>query len=366
MVEIQMGKNRFVNDKVFYSDKLDFGVITIAATTRYGKSCIAKNIYTHLSEFRPIVIFDYRGEHGDSRYPNFLSNTNIKGIPDLYTIQDFAFKMSDFGSIYDWASFGFPDMASNLMSAMAKDLDAHGDDPERMKVFLDALPVSNNDVHSFFGQYPSARKYLTSPIQTVTKKSMCNRFIRIMDRFYNGEQRYVENFGKLLQRHNKLHINLNLTDLDVGIARANVGKILEQIHNYLENVRVKNKSNKWFLKPLFVVEEADKLVPDWKEDKIQPSSLKWLVEYGLKLQKYGASLMFITQDPSLMHGAITSITHKFILGQLPEDCKLDSHYKQKTRKLRWDHDHNYREFVQLRKGDYNYEVFIPDDIPCLG
>lgn len=381
---VNIGKNKFRKDENGLPEQVNFdlgryyGVYTISAMTRWGKSALSKIIYTALAEENlkrkrdgkgittPLVIFDYRGEHGDSRYPYFLSKNEVRGIIDLHTIEDFAFMISDYTHISDWVSFGFEQRGAELMSKIAADVESHNNDPEQVQEMIDWLPLTSNAMSDFWSRYPSAQSYVRMPQHSGKVASMSANFSIIKHYFFDGSQNYIANFGEEMYNHRHLHINLNLTPAEERIAKANVGKILEQIHNYLEVIRCKHGHDRWVLKPFFVFEEADILAPAYVEAPL-PSSLYWIYRFVLKFQKYGPKLMFITQDPALMFPELVSNSHTLLLGKLPQRTQLDATYREKTEKLGRPGGSNRGEFVKIEVGkEWQYEVFTPNDMPCMG
>lgn len=353
-IHIPIGRDVFDNSTVNFMDTGSFGVTHVVAVTRYGKSALIKLLYTKLAQHRPVIIFDYRGEHTQSKYPNWNSTDDIMGIPNLNVIQDFKFVISDFANASDWLAMGFPESASREMSLLAGNVEAHHNDPKRLHKLIADLPTTQHHVDPFNMKYPDVK--LDRRIHEETQKSMLARY-SFMQGFFatprelvNCEVDYIPDWGVYLCEHPHTVINMNLTDLQVSEARATVGKILEQLSPFLS-----------YLRPVIVIEEADKLAPNMDANEFAPSSLQWILEYAIKLQKYGVEVICICQDMKLLHPTLVGNFHNLLLGQLP----AGNPYENVTKKLRWDVDKNYRQFIYIRKGKYQKQVFAPEFCPCI-
>ena len=320
-----------------------------------GKSCLVRLLYSKIARFRPVIIFDYRGEHKLSRYPNFSSRSDIVGMPDMFSVKDFGFMISDFDKAGDWISMGFPDVASSELAVLATKVEVHNNDPELFVELLSKLPVTEREIDYFNESYPQMQ--MQRRLHEQTQMSMVTRFNFVRDYFITpeqartGEMLYIPDWGDFLAMQRVVHVDMNMTELDVTKARAYVGKILEQIAPKIS-----------LIKPLIILEEADKLAPNIMTGEQSPSSLKWILEYSIKLQKFGVELMAICQDLSLLNATLVGNAHQLIFGQLPAGYNP---HADLTEKLKWDIDKNYREFVYIRTGKFWREVFVPDDTPCM-
>lgn len=360
-----LGKDVYSNNSVYFMDTGSFGVHIISATTRYGKSVLVKIFETQLAQERPVIIFDFVGEHLLAKYPNFLNTWGMSfGVPGLKTVSDICFKVSDFNNKEDWASMGFPPGASSELANLVKYSDIYGDSFKRFVDFCKDIPTNPSHVNHFEKKYGIE----FPPMHEATKGSIITR-LKLFDDFFwdfekelKGEQVYIENWGDYFINNPHLHINLKLYagGFDIFKGRANCGKILEQLAK-------STKKGKFFylhkMKPVIFVEEADILAPNMKMDDVEPSSLVWLRYYVMKLQRTGVELFFVTQDPQLLDSIIISNYHNKFLGVI--ESKSDKgKYTDMTKHLRWDIQKNYREFLWEQKGRYRNIVFYPMDSPC--
>jgi hypothetical protein len=361
-IQLPIGTNPYNGKTITFTERKAFGVNIIAAVTRYGKSSLVKSLYTQISKHRPMLIIDYRGEHINSIYPNFSSNHNMTAVRDLKIVENMGFKMSDFNNTSDWASLGFSDRACPLLSELSVRTDIHENVPEKLYEMLIELPSNNKALQEFNNKYTGVGEGFT--LQAALNSASVNSIITIFryamnggifitdEQIERGEKVYIPDFGLFMLKNQRVCVNLKMNELDEGIARAYVGKLLERLSPYLQ-----------MIKPLIVMEEADILVPNIDVGFNTPSSLIQVMQYVIKLQKYHPELLLICQDLGRMNTTIVGNSHNKILGQLP-DMGYSAMYKEYTSHLRWDIDENYREFVMLRTGDNKSEIFVPFDCPC--
>lgn len=346
---IKLGKAKFIKGTDICVPQLPFGVTSICAPVRYGKSIEVDNIILekyNLDQERVIIIFDYYNEHRRLMYPN-LDSSNSTCIADLKIINNFAFKISDFDSVTDWVSCGFTDKASRILVRLAQEIRIHNNDPKNFAEILKDFPSTRKELEIFNKRYVMNWEHYTHPD---TKRSMMN-FYNVMHMFLgaNDDRTYIPDWYQLVIKHKHVTIELGVTDESMKlVARAYVGKILERLSKPL----IKYDS----FRPLIVLEEGDILVPNVKPDETSPSSLQWILAYTLKYQKFGPELILIAQDPANLNSFFLENSHIRIFGNLrsvPE-----------TRKLKFDYNENYREFALFQTGVYGYNVFIPETSYC--
>lgn len=350
-IPISLGSSKFnKNHRVIFIERLGFGVHIIGATTRYGKSIIVTNIMTAIGQYRPVIILDYLGEHHDRRYPNFLSaDYNTGCLQGLTTYTDFHFKIGQFHKTEDWLSLQFPERASQLMANLASRTDAHRNDPHIFWQLLEDVPITYGMVDMFEKKYGF---YLPN-VNSATVESAKTQYNYLLhDNFFGDTDDPTYDFGELSLRNHHININFNLDKSEMHKARAIAGKVLEQIERVIDV---------YTRPPLIVIEEADVLAPELREQEPAMSSLKMLIKFVLKLQKKQVELIFIVQDLRNLNHSIVGNYHTMILGQLPPN---NPHFEL-TKRLRWDIDRNYREFLYLRKGVPGYEVFVPEDVATM-
>lgn len=348
LLYIPLGNNPYISRIVYFPERRSFGVHVIGAVTRYGKSTVLKNLYVHIAAVRPVIILDYLGEHSLSKYPNFLSeDRNSRGIPDLVEIKDFKFKISDFDKAADWRSLGFAEKGSLLMVDLARRKEKHGNDPVRFTEILDDIPTQHQHVRHFEQKYGFTIPMYQSVIVDSCRTNLA--YLVTSDFFAQPDDAALD-FGKMLFIYKHININFGLDKAEIHKARAMAGKILEQLENVI---------GMFPIPPCIIIEEADVLAPRINEkDQIAiMSSLQMLIKFVLKLQKKHIELFFVVQDPYNLSPEIMGNYHTLILGQLPPN----SMYFDLTRKLKWDIDNNYREFLFLRKGVSGYDIFSTYD-----
>lgn len=349
MPYIRIGTDPYSGESVYFYERNAFGVNIVVAPTRYGKTALVKLLYVKIANLahRPIIVIDYRSEHKESEWPNWDSKDSMYCIP-FKTIENFGFRISDFDSHIDWQSLNFPPQTSMQFARLAKHKEAHQDDPELFKEMLADLPQYDNMMTKFEQRWGFA---LSRPVHKEVYKAL-QGFAEFEHIFCSEKSKLIEinNWQAMVWKHKHLHICLNIAREDDKLkARAYVGKILEKLSDasFLRIIR-----------PVFVFEEADKLVPNVSaEDRNSPSSLLWVQEYVLKLQKYHPELFFITQDLHLLDSMVVSNFHTMILGG-------NQKYHPSTQYLRWDSSRNYREFLLINKGQRETKIFVPEDCPC--
>lgn len=356
---IPIGRELDTNKTVYFVEQY-FGVSIVAGKTRYGKSSIVKQLYCLLSKRKKVVIIDYSGEHKKAIMPNFMSEHYIAGVEDLVVVENFGFMLSDFDRPGDWVSLGMSSLGAELITKIVESTELHNNDVDEFFKILLELPTTEKEVAFFTESYPTLD--INFKINASTKTSIVSRFSLLKTRgifiskndIESGRKQYIEDFTDVVLNNSNVCINLNLRKGDKEIARAYVGKILDDLSRILSKQEL-----------CIIFEEADILFPSEK-DLVSgtPSSVSWIGDYVLKYQKYGVSLIFVTQDLSLLYEDIVSNYHNLIIGRLPK--KSASEFRELTNKLKWLFEENYREFLYVRAGmEERPTVFVPFDCPCL-
>ncbi len=369
MRRIKIGLNRW-GEPVYYPESGSYGVTIILARPRYGKSVLATNLYVQIAEKRRLIIFDYQGEHSNSQFPNFRSRDKSAMIPDLFTLDNFGFYMSDFDEIGDWISMGFSEKAApELLRLLGYD-EIHKNNPYKFLDLLHDLP-SRDDMIAWFNQ-----EYEQYGLQYKTRinDSIKNNIVRSMANIissglviapihskewkeYSPNKRHVRDWGELAQKYPHLNINLDIVSGgSMYLARASVGKILEKLLPHMK-----------YLRPLVVLEEGDLMAPAGGDENL--TSLYQIRSYVIKHQRTGVEIMIISQDPNLIDtfvliGGIVWImgphTSNMVTASLLDD--KDTSYAQIVQMLHSDRALNQREFVIMEAGNNGrYEIFEPCD-----
>lgn len=345
---IGLGKHKYNGGVVSITERHSFGVVVIAAITRYGKSILVRNWYVAVGQTRSVIILDYLGEHSQSAFPNFLSqDNNVQCLPDMVEIKDFHFKISQFDKMGDWISLTFTDRGARLMTQLANKVEAHRDDPQRFYEMLEDVPGQGD----YGGVAAFEKKWgFHLPITNTATLDACKSLYAslLQTGFFGQPDDPIYDFGDIRKKHRHININFNLGRTEVGKARAIAGKVLEQLRRTMSINTVA---------PLIVCEEADVLFPAVNDNDFIPSSTLHAVDLTIKEQKLNVELAYIVQDPNRLHPAIFGNRHSFIYGQLPD--KNDN--TTRSRQLVWDIDRNYREFILETTGVPGYQPFVPFD-----
>ena len=371
MPRIELGRDQYGNI-VYYNETLRYGVIIVIAQPRYGKSILVKNLYTQIAEHRNLVIFDYQGEHIDSKYGNWRSKDRIDFLPELKTIENFGFYVSDFDQFADWTSMGFSIKGVPILMKILKEVEVHQNSPTELLKILSYLPTSDKDVIKFNNIWPEID--ITEPINYSVKQSLVSTMnaviatgliIAVVGTDEHQEKTpgkiHIDDWAKLVIETPHLNINLNLfSSGSVGIARASVGKILEKLLPILSKV-----------KPLIVAEEAAKICPNTGEsDNEIITSQMQLRDYVIRHQRTGVKLMFITQDPNLLDQDTLGAGMTWIFGIHKPNATTKSildtynlnYEKDIVSKLRHDNDKDLRDFAIMDVGTGGkFQIFTPLD-----
>ena len=371
---IKLGVDRY-GEGVFFPESYSYNVIVIVARPRYGKTILVKNIYSQIARKRPIIIFDYRGEHSESKWGNWLSKDKISFIPDLHTITDFGFYLSDFDQMSDWMSMGFSAKTAPLIMKLLKFSNIHHDNPLEFLALLSDLPTSDDEVPAFNDQYRRYGLNFPTRVHNSTKQSVVNTMSIVWDSglfippvgskdhaAYYPNKIHIDDWGAFAQTYKHLNINLNIvTSNSIYLARASVGKILDRMLPAFHNMQG--------IRPLIVVEEADYVCPN-SSDMDTITSLMQLRNYVLKHQRTGVELMIISQDPNMLDQETLIGGTIWIMGQHMKSFATAStlnepdmdYHKDIIHKLRFDRWKGIREFALMYSGGGGrYDIFQVDD-----
>jgi len=374
---IRIGTNR--NGKpVYFPETLSHNVIICLARQRYGKSVLAQNLYTQIAEYRNIIIFDYNGDHRLSKWGNWMNkNHRLSFISDLYSIEDFAFYLSDFDNYSDWLSMGFSEKAVHVIMEFLSYPEIHNDNPLVFIEMLEDAPHRDDMIEPFNEKYAGfgltrkdrlhegVKNNLVNTMRGVWRTGLLMPTIDSPDcEQHTPGKKHIDDWAKLITEHRHVHINLKIDPADnVGIVRASVGKILDKIYPVLHKV-----------KPLIVVEEADFLAPETDEME-SITSLSQLSKLVNKDQRTGVEVLFITQQPAFIHHSILAGGTVWIMGpHTPSFSSINtlddqnfSYANQILSNLEYDLNrgrNSYREFAIIQPGsgsDGRFQIFEPDD-----
>lgn len=366
---IEIGHDRWDNP-VTIVENYGYGVMHFIAKSRYGKTILVKNIITQIARFRPVIIFDYKGEHSDSKWGNWKSEDDICFIPDLFTVEGFAFYMTDFNEASDWTSMGISVNGVSLLMRLLDKENMHQNDPITMSEILDNLPTNDRDVEAFVVKYDeyddigsvnhSVRQSLTSKFATIWRSRLIIPPVGSDNHQEHAPHLiHIEDWAELIREYPHININLAMfSSSGVEIARASAGKILLALAPHLGELR-----------PLIVIEEAALICPkDNPEAEI--TSRRMLKEYVVREQRYGVKLMFIMQqadqiDQEVLEAGMTWIfgIHKANATTRAALDTYDLNYeKDIVSKLRRDDDKGYRDFAIMDTGKGGkYKIFTPKD-----
>lgn len=367
---IELGYDKYGNVINMVED-FGWGVLAIIAQSRYGKTILIKNIYTQIAKHRNIIILDYQGEHSDSRWGNFRSEDDICFIPNLVTVENFAFYMSDFNQYLDFKSMGFTQTTIPLLRRLLLAEDVHQNDPVIMLEILHDLPVSGEDVEKFHDKYSPDYDAIDAQNYS-SKQSLVSRFEAVWDSRliippvgtenhmkYSPNLTHIDDWAELLREHPHLNINLNMFSSDAEMtARASVGKILEKLLPAMSE-----------LKPFILVEEADKLCPN-TGGEFDSTSQKMLREYSIKHQRTGVKLAYVTQEPHLLDEDTLGAAKTWLFGIHTPNAKMHSvldapgfdYAEVVVKKLRHDNSKGIRDFGFIETGSGgSWKIFTPKD-----
>jgi len=352
---------------VFYITHLSFGVCILEASTRVGKTQVARNIVCYEAGkcYRPTIVFDYSGEWKYCKFANLQKPEGGYGIPHLKTYSDIVFKLSDFNRKTDWQSLGFPPGAARKLAEMVVEyLPYHEDNFDKFYAMMEMHPESFSR-EWIYKRFES--KFGFVPQKGINKQSLASLLDRLPQFKYifwdadsQEEQTYVPHWGKELIENRCIHVNYEMKTEDekmIQRARAVTGKILQQISDYAEGYNKKTYLE--LLHPLLVFEEADRVFPYMGPDaEIMPSSVLKINEFITKKQKYGVELLLIVQNVMMLHPSARENFHTWI-------CGVGGTASELIKYLQWDVDLGIREFILVRKGKWQQQIFSPTIVPAM-
>lgn len=362
---LPLGRDRF-GRPVYYAERGGYGVIVVVARPRYGKSVICKNLYVQQAQHRNLVVFDYQGEHMDTKWGNWDS-PDVAFIPGMKILENFAFYINDFRQFTDWVSMGFKESAAAIILDLLQYQDLHMNDPYYLKWLMTLLPTRDDDLIKFNETFKDAGLTRDVRVPDATKMGMVNHMDRVLGsglliapvdtenwKTQSPGVEHIDNWAQLMQDNNHIVINLNMQSRgSVAIAQTLVGKILDEILPIMP-----------YTKPLIVVEEADFLAPNMPEESI--TSLIMLRAYALKHQRTGLKLMVITQNPNMLDQELLQASTTWIMGHhdasYASSNALDTpthSYMDVIKGLKFDFPHD-REFAIMEAGNAGrYQIFQP-------
>lgn len=368
MPNIVLGSDRY-RTTVNYIETLAFGVLMFIAESRYGKSILLKNMMVQIGQHRNLIIFDYQDEHSDIKWGNWKSKDRVEFLPELVTIENFGFYLSEFNTDADLIAMGFSSKSLYTVNKIIKNTDVHENSLDTILSILSDLPTSDKGLDDFNGEYPGIS--LNESINHNIKGNILNTMRGLLshgliipevgteehERKWPGKI-HIDDWQQLLRDHKHLNINLNIkTEAASSIARASVGKILEKIQPVLDEIR-----------PFLVLEEAALICPNSRDvpDADYLTSVRILNEYVFRQQRHNVKVAFVTQDPELMNAAILRAGGTWILGKHVGNENLrktlnttDFNYERDViSRLKIDKQKGIREFAIMESNDKgHYKIF---------
>ena len=367
---IRVGTDRWGNP-VYYFENGKYGVVAIVAKPRYGKSVLTKNWYVQIAQGRPMIVFDYQGEHTDVRWGNWLS-PNVSFVPNMLVVENFAFYVMDFQNPNDWVSMGFTSPAANLIYSLLPLVNIHHNDPYVFYELLNALPTKTDDIAEFNARFSKYGLKFDVRIPDGTKISMIHHMASVLNsgllmapvgsdnwEAHSYGRMHIDDWGQLIRDNEHIVINMNMmTKGSETMSQTMVGKILAEI---LPTIRTMS-----YPKPLILFEEADLLAPADANEAI--TSLEMMRWYVLKEQRTGVKMAFITQNPGMMAFDVIGAANTWIMGHhtpsFASQNALDtphSSYDEIIKSLKYDMRDGTREFAIMEAGDSGrFKIFQPD------
>lgn len=355
--EFIIGRHFNYNTNQFEDTKIimrSWGNNLAEAMPRYGKSVLMKDLTIKISKVRKVIIFDYAGEwkhsifkyNPDAPYPIKMNRSQVK------ILENFTFNILAFTNKEDFISMGFNELQAPILADIINEAkDVHKGNIDRISEILSDLPVSQGAQIAFNRRYHTT---LISPLFTSTKTGISTRWGIIRKYFWQGEDdtRTIYDFPGEFQK--KTHIIIDLSrndqDFDKGMKRAYAGKILEQIRQF----------PKLFIdtKPVFVFEEARMLFPYQDESSMKYSTNIQIYNMVTHDPKKGVAIFFIVQHEKQIYESILENIHDVIAGRVQNPTEWLKKILKETR-LRYDPEHNIREFLYLPvTSDRNNPTYI--------
>lgn len=339
-----------------------FGNILVSAKTRYGKSCIVRNIILDASEYRSNIVFDYKGEHSYKLLrQNWNADTPKALTGKVKIVRKFCFKLSQLRHASDWASLGFSSEGIRILPGLARLSKVHQDDPKAFISMLAELPDRDDKIEPWNLHYgkvaPIYRKLMHNAVDSIV-----NKFQTIMHWFWQGHHdlRPTWDWRKLFLENDHVIIDLDVrSNLEVLRARLSVGIILRELQPILHIV-----------KPCITVEEAGVVAPnisgEHSPDKY-PSSLQLLEDYSARFQKFGVMMIYICQHPDQLSPTLFRAgLHFTVLGMLDGSTRGYYHKFLDKVRLMWNpdaKDGGYRECLLINQNG-TWSKFTPAIAYC--
>lgn len=332
----------------------NIGVWCIFAVSRYGKSTLIKNILCQIAMERQLVIFDYyQEEYEVLKYANFRSK-NPMGIIRMETIQcsDFGFEITSFDKS-DFMSLGLTSSGADIMMRLLR---FYKEDDEKSikkmyKMIMELEIAGTPEWHYGYPDYP-LKKIHKSTIENIQKiiPEAIDRGFFLFDED-KREELTAKKLGHLFQLRKHVIFNMNLQEYSLQLVRAYTGKILELFLQ--EGAYLLKKYT-----PVIIVDEANKIFPKVPEEIVMPKNLLMGKEYLHKVQRFGVTLIVISQNPEEMAEGFFDYSLVRICGKginVPDEKLM-----RYIRYLRCDLP-TYREFALQVLGKPNILIFRPDE-----
>ena len=334
-----------------------YGVTVILGRARSGKTTIAKQIALTAAEERSILIInpylDTKGDWYGLKWQN-LNHDAPQCISNLTIINNLAMKVSSFKEAWDWHSLGVTSQGAYLAAHLAQQVHIHKDDPEVFRQLLHDLPVYPKQVPDFVRLWnlPDWKENLHQ--QTKDNLTRSFQIANHLGFFWTPESGkiFIEDFGRFFLCHPYLFIDLEDASAGNFKSRAFAGVILRQIMPVLQRMQ-----------PLLIIDEADKIAPNinYQVERDIPSSLFYLLEYAIKLQRYGVNMILLTQNPELLTASIARNHHFLITGKLMGPWGPIT--EKALRGIYNDYDHEIRSFIFYDE-NYKKTYFQPLPLSC--
>jgi hypothetical protein len=392
---IKLGKDIFTGEPV-YCKLHEYGNLCFAAPPRYGKTTLVKNILVQVQGSCRVVVLDfYDQEYAALEIPNMLSRTGMS-IPDIQILscRDFGFLPQQLDQ-RDLEALGFSGPATNAALELIETLSDY-EPADILEVFKE-LPEGQESKHD--GTIERFNdKYGTNFQETLfpqSKQNLINNFDALVKSRFFVTQREIDaweqsegKWGRAvmtrehlesLLRRGHIRFNFNLTANEIGIAQLYTGKLMYLMREMPPCGKCMNcnsdKECRFPQRPLteaysvmLVVEEADKILPNWAPSDIAsakkiPVSLQEAQEWIRKLGRYKARMMTICQDLSNLHYIFRGKNAGgFAVGEILGNVG-GSH--PAALRLKNIPDLGVRQFLYVDGGSGSYKVFQPENIAVL-
>ena len=356
---IPIGKTRW--GKVIHNVHRKFGVTGVFAKARTGKTSIVKKILCYMAaKGRRLIIFDPEEDYHHLDRLNFNCKSPM-AVQDLKVVKDYAFTIDQFYA-QDFATMGFPRKAMHVASSLARLVDEHKNKPELFKSLLEEIPTTKEAQHQLLESYgieaaifePNTINaaiswlFLVQPSLKIKleHKTPVTEINYMYDIFYDPDgagQRDEFNSDVVQELALKNNLVFDMRSLSGGMYNTYVGLIIRSCYPILKR-----------LKPIFVLEEADKLC---SAEDFYSSSYEEIAEISLKRQRDDVHLIAISQSEKIVNRVITDNCHQKIIGKLAYD-------DERSDKLYWNPDRGIRNFCLV--DDNNKDWFFESDVcPCM-